>query len=100
MKVDRNGKANPMAYFDVNPMDIDPDTNRPYANYSAASLDTSFHDGEMDTDEADCVSSFNIGDTVLWSNGVEGEVKGINTLDGQLMDHCGGWHLAGSVERL
>jgi len=28
--------------------DIDPDTGRPYSNYSSPSLDTSFHDGEMD----------------------------------------------------
>lgn len=35
-------------YSDIDPMDIDPDTGRPYSNYSSPSLDTSFHDGEMD----------------------------------------------------
>lgn len=33
-------------YSDIDPQDIDPDTGRPYSNYSSASLDTSFHDGE------------------------------------------------------
>lgn len=40
-----------MSYLDIDPMDIDPETNRPYANYSSPSLDTSFHDHEMDVDE-------------------------------------------------
>ncbi len=40
-------------YSDINPMDLDPDTGRPYSNYSSPSLDTSFHDGEMDVDD-DC----------------------------------------------
>lgn len=40
-------------YDHINPMDIDPDTGRPYANYSTDSLDTSFHDGEMDDDDDD-----------------------------------------------
>lgn len=34
-------------YSDIDPMDIDPDTGRPYAGYSSPSLDTSFHDHEM-----------------------------------------------------
>ena len=38
-------------YYDIDPMDIDPDTGRPYSNYSSPSLDTSFHDGEMDWDD-------------------------------------------------
>lgn len=38
-------------YYDIDPQDIDPDTGRPYANYSSASLDTSFHDHEMDVDD-------------------------------------------------
>lgn len=38
-------------FDDIDPMNIDPDTNQPYANYSSPSLDTSFHDGEMDVDE-------------------------------------------------
>jgi hypothetical protein len=38
-------------YYDIDPQDIDPDTGRPYANYSSPSLDTSFHDGEMDIDD-------------------------------------------------
>lgn len=40
-----------MRYDDIDPMDIDPETNRPYSNYSSPSLDTSFHDAEMDVDE-------------------------------------------------
>lgn len=39
------------SYDDIDPQDIDPETNRPYSNYSSPSLDTSFHDGEMDVDE-------------------------------------------------
>ena len=35
----------------IDPMDIDPDTNKPYANFSSDSLDTSFHDHEMDMDD-------------------------------------------------
>lgn len=35
----------------IDPQDIDPDTGRPYANYSSPSLDTSAHDHEMDVDE-------------------------------------------------
>ena len=38
-------------YDDVNPMDIDPETGAPYANYSSPALDTSFHDHEMDVDD-------------------------------------------------
>ncbi len=38
-------------YSDINPMDLDPDTGRPYSNYSSPSLDTSFHDTEMDVDD-------------------------------------------------
>ena len=34
-------------YSDINPMDLDPETGRPYSNYSSPSLDTSFHDLEM-----------------------------------------------------
>ena len=37
-----------MAYYDIDPQDIDPDTGRPYSNYSSPALDTSFHDGEME----------------------------------------------------
>ncbi len=40
-----------MQYDDIDPQDIDPDTGRPYANYSSPSLDTSFHDAEMDVDD-------------------------------------------------
>jgi len=35
-------------FADIDPMDIDPDTGRPYAGYSSPALDTSFHDAEMD----------------------------------------------------
>ena len=41
-----------MSYYDdIDPQDIDPDTGRPYSNYSSPSLDTSFHDSEMDVDD-------------------------------------------------
>lgn len=40
-----------MRYDDIDPMDIDPDTGRPYSNYSSPSLDTSFHDGEMNVEQ-------------------------------------------------
>lgn len=43
----------PMCYSDFDPQDIDPETGRPYSNYSSPSLDTSFHDGEMDIDDED-----------------------------------------------
>lgn len=36
-----------MSYSGIDPSDIDPDTGRPYANYSSASLDTGFHEGEV-----------------------------------------------------
>jgi hypothetical protein len=38
-----------MSYID--PQDIDPDTGRPYPGHSSPSLDTTFHDIEMDVDE-------------------------------------------------
>lgn len=37
---------------DIDPQDINPDTGAPYGNYSSPSLDTSFHDGEMDDDDS------------------------------------------------
>lgn len=40
-----------MPFYDIDPQDIDPDTGRPYPNYSSPSLDTSFHDREMAVDE-------------------------------------------------
>lgn len=42
-----------MSYWDVDPSDIDPETGRPYSNYSSPSLDSSFHDHEMDTEDDD-----------------------------------------------
>lgn len=38
-------------YSDIDPQDIDPEINRPYSNYSTSSLDTSFHDHEMEIDD-------------------------------------------------
>lgn len=38
-------------YDDIHPDDIDPDTGRPYPNYSSPALDTTFHDIEMDVEE-------------------------------------------------
>ena len=40
---------NPFDYTD--PADIDPETNRPYENYSSPALDGSFHDSERDTED-------------------------------------------------
>lgn len=44
-----------MRYSDIDPQDIDPDTGRPYSNYSSPALDTSFDDGEADIDGEDAV---------------------------------------------
>lgn len=46
-----------MRYDDIDPMNIDPNTGRPYSNYSSPALDTSFHDGEMAVDDEDSVLS-------------------------------------------
>lgn len=40
-----------MSYADIDPQDIDPDTGRPYPGYSSPSLDTTFHNIEMDVDD-------------------------------------------------
>lgn len=40
-----------MRYSDIDPMDIDPDTGQPYAGYYSPSLDTGFHDHEMDVED-------------------------------------------------
>lgn len=40
-------------YDDIHPDHIDPETGAPYAGYSSPSLDTSFHDGELDDDDYD-----------------------------------------------
>lgn len=87
-------------YDDIDPMDIDPDTGRPYAGYSSPSLDTSFHDHEMNVDDRGSARQFKIGERVLLPNGVESEVTGIDALDDEIQDHCGGWHPAGSVDKL
>lgn len=42
-----------MRYYDVDPSDLDPETGQPYANYSSPSLDSSFHDHEMDVGEGE-----------------------------------------------
>lgn len=42
-----------MRYSDIDPMDLDPDTGRPYANYSSPSLDTSLHDAEMEVEDTE-----------------------------------------------
>lgn len=53
----------------IDPRDIDPETGRPYAGYSSPSLDTSFHDHEMD---------------------VDGPPAGTLTLPGYELEHTGG----------
>jgi hypothetical protein len=37
---------------------------------------------------------------VLWPNGVEGKVCGVDFDDGTLLDECGGWHPIASVDRI
>ena len=41
---------------------------------------------------------YEIGDVVLWPNGVEGHVCGIDNDEGLLLDGCGGWHDARDVD--
>jgi hypothetical protein len=54
-----------MRYDDIDPQDIDPDTGRPYSNYSSPSLDASFHDHEMDVDDPETqVSARDLGVTM------------------------------------
>ena len=96
-----------MSYWDVAPSDLDPDTGRPYSNYSSPSLDSSFHDHEMDTEDDDVepwrrarAAIFSIGERVTWPNGVIGPVCGIDTEDDTLLDECGGWISADEVEKL
>jgi hypothetical protein len=43
-------------YDDIDPSDIDPETNAPYAGYSSPALDTSFHDIEMDVEDPETAS--------------------------------------------
>lgn len=31
-------------------------------------------------------------ESVIWPNGVEGPVEGIDESDNTILDHCGGWH--------
>lgn len=40
------------------------------------------------------------GDRVLWPNGVEGFVCGVDFSDGTLLDDCGGWHPIADCDRL
>ena len=44
-----------MRFDDIDPQDIDPDTGRPYPGYSSPSLDTSFHDAEMDVEDEEFI---------------------------------------------
>lgn len=61
-----------MSYNDIDPMDIDPETGRPYSNYSSPSIDTSFHDGEMDVDDVPRWSGF-ATQSKAWREGYEWE---------------------------
>lgn len=88
-------------YCDIDPQDLDPDTGRPYSNYSSASLDTSFHDGEAEGDDSGAwAAAFRIGEIVRWPNGTDGPVRGINMDDDTLLDHCGGWISAFEVDKI
>lgn len=40
----------------IDPRDIDPNTGKPYPNYSSPSLDTSFYDNEADIEETDMLN--------------------------------------------
>lgn len=37
------------------------------------------------------MDDFNLGDIVLWPNGVQGPVMGVDHSDATLLDHCGAW---------
>lgn len=93
-----------MAYYDIDPSDLDPETGEPYSNYSSPSLDTGFHDSEMDVDDVEPertrAAIFGIGERVVWPNGIIGPVAGIDTIDDELLDECGGWHAAADVDKL
>ena len=43
------------------------------------------------------MNDFKIGDIVLWPNGVEGPVMGVDHCDATLLDHCGAWHAMDDV---
>ena len=43
---------------------------------------------------------FKIGDTVLWPNGIEGVVMGVDYDDETLLDHCGAWIAMDDVDVL
>jgi hypothetical protein len=58
-------------FNDIDPMDIDPETGRPYEGYSSPSLDTSFHDHEMDVDDEDTAESL-LREAADHINGVTG----------------------------
>lgn len=91
-------------YYDIDPSDLDPDTGQPYSNYGSPSLDTSFHDHEMDVDDIEPsktrAATFAIGERVNWPNGTIGPVMGIDALDDALLDECGGWHQSNDVDKL
>ena len=40
------------------------------------------------------------GQRVVWPNGVEGAVCGVDFSDGTLLDECGGWHDMADVDVL
>lgn len=44
--------------------------------------------------------TWSVGDTVLWPNGVEGRVCGIDFDDCTIMDECGGWIAMADVDLL
>lgn len=92
-------------YHDIDPSDLDPDTGQPYRNYGSPSLDTSFHDHEMDVGDIEPwrnarAAIFAIGERVTWPNGVIGPVCGIDTADDTLLDECGSWIPADDVDKL
>jgi len=47
---------------------------------------------------ADNFQKLEIGQRVIWSKGVAGQVLGIDTNDCMIMDECGGWWPYADVE--
>jgi len=64
-----------MRYDDIDPRDIDPETNRPYAGYSSPSLDTSLHDHEMAIDDDDSTDGL-LREAAAHIRGVTGAQQG------------------------
>lgn len=45
-------------------------------------------------------ASFKLGQAILLPNGAASTVAGVDTMDDEILDACGGWHPARDVEAL